>query len=792
MTGTVATIAATAGLTSVLFNVESLTANTTYYFQVVATNTVNGTTNTINGAILSFKTGAPIVQTLAATAVTATGAVLNGTVKANGSNISNVQFCLATDPTVSASGAIATCVSSNNATPASFASTITIANPESLTVSGLTTGVAYFFQVIATNGQGTSYGEVLTFTAGAPVGVTTAATSVTGSSARLNGTVNRNGDAGTTALFCLSDAEDVGTDGSLVTCISSTDVDFTGLSAATNTDISVFVDVSSLVAGNTYFFQIKTTGTNGTSIGQVLNFSTGYTVQFVANGGTGSMNDLSATTTTALTANAFSKASSTFAGWSRTSGGSVEFADGATYDFSANLTLYAIWNTVASTPTPTPTPKKKASLSWGNPAPIKQGTPLSGSQLNGVTDVPSVCVYSPPTGTVLPAGTYTLSVTCTPTDPNYEPVSGTVTLIVKGKVKPQIIWFNPSPITNPTPLSGTQLNALANMPGSYSYNPPAGTVLAPGKHPLGVHFTPSNKDDNEEMDANVTIDVLDKPSGTNPTPTTPAPTKPALPGDNKANTPPTLKPIMTTGGVAEVVTIKPIQDPPGVVVSSADWSLQLVSTTKFVQGNTEDTSSRVVIEKGNTVTTSGTGFKPFSQVDVYVYSTPSWLGAVMTDQFGNFTTTLPMPPALPEGDHTFQAKGVTPGDKVRAAEIPITLVPATVANKPGSMRFEAYFAMNGVSISPSEKANITRMVKIAKSKIASGAKVTIDISGWVQPNPRPGAIKYLSTNRARNVRDLLKALGLQGAYTLKYPGLAKDNIPAARHASVYITWSKSK
>jgi outer membrane protein OmpA-like peptidoglycan-associated protein len=312
---------------------------------------------------------------------------------------------------------------------------------------------------------------------------------------------------------------------------------------------------------------------------------------------------------------------------------------------------------------------------------------------------------------------------------------------------------------------------------------------------LGVHFTPSNKDDNEEMDANVTIDVLDKPNGSNPTPTTPttpAPKKPALPGDNKANTPPTLKPIMTTGGVAEVVTIKPIQDPPGVVVSSADWSLQLVSTTKFVQGNTEDTSSRVVIEKGNTVTTSGTGFKPFSQVDVYVYSTPTWLGAVMTDQFGNFTTTLPMPPALPEGDHTFQAKGVTPNEKLRSAEIPITLVPATIANKPGSMRFEAYFAMNGVSISPSEKANITRMVKIAKSKIATGAKVTIDISGWVQPNPRPGAIKYLSTNRAKNVRDLLKALGLRGAYTLKYPGLAKDNIPAARHASVYITWSKSK
>ena len=151
-----------------------------------------------------------------------------------------------------------------------------------------------------------------------------------------------------------------------------------------------------------------------------------------------------------------------------------------------------------------------------------------------------------------------------------------------------------------------------------------------------------------------------------------------------------------------------------------------------------------------------------------------------------------MPNSLPEGDHTFQAKGQTPESTERVAAIPITLVPATVVNKPGSMRFEVYFAMNGVSISRSEKANVLRMIKIAKSKIATGAKVSIDISGWVQPNPNPGAIKYLSTNRAKNGRDLGKSFGLSGSYTLKFPGLAKDNIPTARHASVVINWSKSK
>jgi hypothetical protein len=787
LSSTVGTVGATAGLTSLSLNIDSLTANTTYYFQVVASNTVNGGTNTIYGAVLSFKTGAPIVKTQPATSVTGTTAVLNGTVKANGSNVSSVTFCLATDPTVGATGAITTCASTPNATPASFASSITIDNPESASVSSLTQGTIYYFQIIAVNGQGTSYGEVLTFTAGAPTGITKAATSVTSSTARLNATVNRNNDSTGTAQLCLSDGEDVGLDGALSTCIQTIDIPSSQLTTLTSDD-AVFADVADLVAGNTYFFQIKTFGANGTGVGEVLLFSTGYSVTFIANSGSGSMSAQSGVASAALTSNAFTKSGSTFAGWSRTSGGSVEFADGASYDFSANLTLYAIWNATAAPAPTTPTVKLKAKLTWGNPSAIKQGTPLSGSQLNAITDVPSICVYSPALGTVLPAGTYTLTVTCTPNDPNYEPITGTVILIVKGKVKPQILWFNPSTIINPTPLSGTQLNALANVPGKYSYNPPAGTILAPGKHALNVKFTPDNREDNEEMESNVTIEVLEKKDAKPVVP----PTKPASAPDTKTVSTPAPAVILQTAGKSETITVRQNEEKTGIIVSSSDWSLAIKSTTQFVQGTVEDTSARVVIEKGNTVTTSGTGFKPFSQVDVWVYSTPTWLGAVMTDQFGNFTTTLPMPNSLPEGDHTFQAKGQTPESTERTAAIPITLVPATVVNKPGSLRFEVYFGMNSPVVTKAEKARITKLVQFAATKIASGSKVTVEVNGWVQPNPNPGDIKYLSTNRAKNVAAVIKALGIKGGYTLKYPGLAKDNIPSARHASVTINWSKSK
>jgi uncharacterized repeat protein (TIGR02543 family) len=71
-------------------------------------------------------------------------------------------------------------------------------------------------------------------------------------------------------------------------------------------------------------------------------------VTFNANGGTGSMTAQVANVATNLTTNTFTKAGSTFAGWSTSSGGSVAYADGASYAFAADVTLYAQWTALPS------------------------------------------------------------------------------------------------------------------------------------------------------------------------------------------------------------------------------------------------------------------------------------------------------------------------------------------------------------------------------------------------------------------------------------------------------------
>jgi hypothetical protein len=131
-------------------------------------------------------------------------------------------------------------------------------------------------------------------------------------------------------------------------------------------------------------------------------------------------------------------------------------------------------------------------VTWTSPAAITYGTALSGVQLSASASVPGSLVYTPAAGTVLAAGTATLSVTFTPTDTsNYTNITKTVQLTVN-QATPGITWNTPASITYGTALSSTQLDATASDPGALVYNPAAGTILPVGNNALSVTFTPTD------------------------------------------------------------------------------------------------------------------------------------------------------------------------------------------------------------------------------------------------------------------------------------------------------------
>ena len=153
------------------------------------------------------------------------------------------------------------------------------------------------------------------------------------------------------------------------------------------------------------------------------------------------------------------------------------------------------YNSVPTTAVVINVTKANPGITWGAPAPITYGTALSATQLNPTSGVPGSFNYNPAMGTVLNAGAnQTLAATFTPTDQaNYNTIVTNRTITVN-KATPVVTWANPAQIVYGTPLSSTQQNASANVPGTYDYTPAAGTILTTGaSQNISVKFTPTDQ-----------------------------------------------------------------------------------------------------------------------------------------------------------------------------------------------------------------------------------------------------------------------------------------------------------
>jgi hypothetical protein len=233
-------------------------------------------------------------------------------------------------------------------------------------------------------------------------------------------------------------------------------------------------------------------------------------------------------------------------------------------------------------------------LTWTNPASIVYGTPLSSDQRNATASVPGTFTYSPPEGTVLYAITdQPLSVVFTPTDTADYPIVAASTNINVYAAKPTIIWPRPQAIEYGTPLSDTQLNAVAtwtvggqtvNVPGTFTYSSPVGTVLPVDTNlSLTVVFRPFDSLDYSVavFRTNITVTLGPPP----PTPTPPLPTPSPTPSPTPYPTPaPT--PYQNLGSAISPIQTHRVTPPPtppptplGIVSASATQTPAATITT---------------------------------------------------------------------------------------------------------------------------------------------------------------------------------------------------------------------
>lgn len=111
-------------------------------------------------------------------------------------------------------------------------------------------------------------------------------------------------------------------------------------------------------------------------------------------------------------------------------------------------------------------------LTWNTPASIVYGTPLGSKQLSATANGPGMFAYNFAAGTILPAGSQTLTVNFTPADPlQFTSASASVTLPVT--LAPLTVTPNNVKIavTDPIPanLTGTVMGIMNNDPITVAY-----------------------------------------------------------------------------------------------------------------------------------------------------------------------------------------------------------------------------------------------------------------------------------------------------------------------------------
>jgi len=243
--------------------ITGLSANTNYYFRLVAENVFGST----NGTVLSFSTNdnpplvgnAPTTHTDAATSIARTNANLNGHLTPSGSDTS---FWFEYGETNNL----------GNTTSFQSAGAGTGSVAESVSVSNLKPATKYYFRMNAQNQFGTVNGAIISFTtsgpatASAPSANTTSATNIRSTSATLDGQVNPNGDS-TSYWFEYS------TDTLLGSILGST-THKVAVSGSGTSQVNVSTDVSNLVANTTYGYRLVTMNTYGTTRGNIVTFKT--------------------------------------------------------------------------------------------------------------------------------------------------------------------------------------------------------------------------------------------------------------------------------------------------------------------------------------------------------------------------------------------------------------------------------------------------------------------------------------------------------------------------------------
>ncbi len=479
----------------------------------------------------------PTIVTNDATAITSSGATLNGSVTAANESVATSFDWGLTNAYGSNIVATPTPITGNTATAMSAS------------LSSLEPNQTYHFRAKGVYNATNGYGADKTFTTSAiaPTVVTLAATSVTATGATINGTVNAN-NASTTATF------EYGLTTSYGTSVNATPNTITGYTAT-----SVSFAITGLTPNTTYHFRVKGVNATGTSNGLDLTFTTSMLAPTVVTNAASAITTTTATLNGSVNANNSGNSTVTFE-WGLTNAyGNVANATpspvtgNSATSVSANLTGLTTNTTYhfrvkAVNSTGTSYGSDMSFLS-GCPVPAAAGTitgPAAVCQgATGVNfSVPAIANattynWTLPTGATITAGSGTNSITVSFST---SAVSGNVTVAganacASGTSSSKALTVNPLPVPTITGLASvcasTTGNSYSTEAGmtAYSWTVSAGGTITAGSttnaitvswntagaQTVTVNYTNANScTATTSTNKNVTVNALPTPTVSGP------------------------------------------------------------------------------------------------------------------------------------------------------------------------------------------------------------------------------------------------------------------------------------
>jgi outer membrane protein OmpA-like peptidoglycan-associated protein len=192
----------------------------------------------------------------------------------------------------------------------------------------------------------------------------------------------------------------------------------------------------------------------------------------------------------------------------------------------------------------------------------------------------------------------------------------------------------------------------------------------------------------------------------------------------------------------------------------------------------------LILQPDNTSAVSGTGFRPGTNVQVYIYSTPRLLGTVSTDANGNFAGTVPIPTDLELGRHTLQVNGFTADGQVRSLSMGVVLQAPQVTARQKVAKATVFFGPSSAQLTSKAKATLQSLARTVGSNARGGLVV-----GYVQRDKNLANNAALSTKRAKAIASHLRALGVKASLATRGDG-ALTSKDKSRKATVSITYTR--